>query len=325
MPAPAKQLTAADPTVDTVAAEITRLGFKYRIVPQYDLTLLSEDQRVQVRELRSYAPKDMVERFAVQMDKSAFPPIVVTEDHWLVDGNTRVGACARRRALFHPAIVVDVRWGTASTKQQNELFALAATLNSQGGKQLTDKERKTIASHFLALGWKKDEIARAIGVLPSKLAGIERALKAETRLRTVGMDPEAVGRKLNVLGDNVALSLNHEPYRRVATLTQKADLSAADVKSLVRRVKDTGSDKDALSLLDQVEAENASRIAQRSLTGRGKPPASAILRQHLGVVNKYEGQEAELVERNPDVVPAYTEALRRAISVLTRTLDLQGS
>ena len=148
----------AEPSVIT---EIKRLGFKFYEEAQYDLSRVSVDRRVQVREAKHYAPKDSVARYAIQMAQSKFPPIVMTSDDWIVDGNTRVGAALTREMKFFPAIVLDIAWGTASTKQQNELHALAATLNAQNGVPLTAGEIREVTPKFIALGWKAEQIGRA--------------------------------------------------------------------------------------------------------------------------------------------------------------------
>jgi hypothetical protein len=323
MPAGTRRQTAG-PVTDQVAAEIEALGFRYSAVPQFDLTRLSDEHRIQVRDKKNYAPKDMVERYAAQMASTEFPPIVVTSDFWLVDGNTRTAAAAKRRQMFFPALVLDVAWGSATAKQQDELFALAAALNSRGGKPLESKERREVAARFIALGWKADQIARYIGVPVTRLAGIRRQIEAEARLRKVGTDPATVEKKLNVLGGSTALALNDEPYRQLAALIPAADLTATEADSLARRMKDSGSDSRALALVADTEREMADRIRQTKLTGRGKPPASAMARKFLGNITKYEGREAELVEQNPDAAQLHRETLQRAIDVLQAVLKAQS-
>ena len=72
------------------------VGVKPRLEQEFDLTTIDPDGRVQVRIDKNNAPREMVERFAAQMSFSAFPPIVVTQDARIIDGNTRYRA--RRQA-----------------------------------------------------------------------------------------------------------------------------------------------------------------------------------------------------------------------------------
>jgi hypothetical protein len=47
-----------------------------------------------------------VQRYAVQMRHSTFPPIVVTDDDYIIDGNTRIGAARANGRHDFPAIIV---------------------------------------------------------------------------------------------------------------------------------------------------------------------------------------------------------------------------
>jgi ParB-like chromosome segregation protein Spo0J len=312
------------PAGDAALAEIENLGLSYHRVPEYELNRLSHGKRVQVRDVKAYAPKHMVERYTAQMASSEFPAIVVTSDGWLVDGNTRIAAAAKRRRSTFPAIVLDVAWADASADEQNTLFALAATLNSKGGNPLSPKEQREVARRFIELGWLPAQVAKAIGVPVSRLTAIKRAVAAENKVREVGGDVIAVekAKKLAVLGTTNALSLHSDPYRRVAELAVKADLSSADTDQLVRRVKDATSDARAAKVLDEAEHEMSDRVRQVRLTGKGKPSGPAMARQHFGFFAKYEGLEHQLVETNPDRKASYGEQLDRTIKILQRAQAL---
>jgi NAD kinase len=65
------------------------------------------------------------------------------------------------------------------------------------------------------------------------------------------------------------------------------------------------------------------RIREHSLTGVTKPPVARMLRQHLGFVTKFVGDEAQLVETNDEVIQQHLEALRVAIAVLQAALVAQ--
>ena len=146
--------TPTSPAESKAIVEIERLGFSWTLNAQFPLEDLSAERRVQVRETGHYAPRDAVGRYAVQMAQSAFPPIIVTADGWIVDGNTRIGAALLRGDKFFPAYVLGADWLGGSTKRQSELKALAATLNSQNGTPLTAREIRTQAEQLVALGWK---------------------------------------------------------------------------------------------------------------------------------------------------------------------------
>lgn len=317
--------TSATQTKPSAVVEIERLGFGWTEVAQFDLTRLSPEHRVQVREVTHYAPKETVEQFAIQMGESQFPPIIVTADDWIVDGNTRVGAALRRKAKFFPALVLDVKWGGASTKQLNELVMLAATLNAQGGVRLTAKESRAIAARGIALGWKTEQIGRAIGLAPAGVTAVKKEIEAAAKLQRVGLDSNGMikGASLRALGSKDVLALNDVPFRDLAKLAGDASLNAGEIVSLAKEARKTGSDAGAVTLLTSQRTEMGDRIRERELTGVGKPPASRKLRQHLGFVIHYAGKEQELLETDPKVGSTHVETLTTAVAVLTAVLGMQ--
>jgi hypothetical protein len=317
--------TATAQTNASAIVEIERLGFGWSEVADFDLTRLDVSRRVQVREATHYAPKESVERYAIQMGEVAFPPIVITSDDWIVDGNTRVGAKLKRKEKFSPALVLTVAWEGASTKQQNELLALAATLNATNGMPLTAKETREVAAKFIGLGWKAEQIGRAIGLAPSGVTAVKKEIDAAAKLRKVGMDSNGSlkGASLRALGSKDVLALNEVPFRELATLAADAGLNATEVITTAKAARETGSDTAAVDLIAKERTELGDRIRERQLTGVGKPPMSRQLRQHLGFVTKFAGREQELIETDPKVNPTHVEALTTAVAVLSEVLRMQ--
>lgn len=314
-------------TESTAITEIERLGFKWTEVAQYDLTNVSKDRRVQVREVAHYAPKEAVERYAVMMGQSQFPPVIVTKDHWIIDGNTRVGAALRREMKFFPAIVVDVEWAarTTTSKQKNELVALAATMNANNGTPLTAKEIRTVTSAFIELGWKAEQIARAIGLRPASVTAVKKEIDAAAKLVRVGMDANGSvkGASLRALGAKEVVTLNDIPFRSLATLAADAGMNASEIVTAAKEARQTGSDVEQAAVFENLRTEFGDRIKSRELTGTGRPPASRRLRQFLGNVTKFAGREQELIETDPNVGPLHIETLDKAIAVLTAVREMQ--
>jgi hypothetical protein len=316
-------------------AEAERLGFKCRLEPQYDLTQLSTNgeladpknvRRVQVRELSRYAPKETVQRFAVQMTVTPFPPIVVTRDGWLVDGNTRLGAKVLQKAdMFYPAIVLDVDYEGAARKQQNLLHALAATLNCNGGEQLKTDEIREVSARLIELGWKTEQIARAIGLPQAKVTEVRKETEATERMRRVGLSPngQPKGPSLRALGGKDVQTLTDQPFRELAELSMKAGLNAGEINAAAKDALKTGSEAGQLGVIKTMRAEMEDRIREKDLTGEANSSASRQLRPHLGFVVKFAGSEQELVETYPSAIEAHVERLKSAITVLTEVLRLQ--
>lgn len=318
-------VTSVTPAKSTAVIEIERLGFGWTEVADFDLTRLDTDRRVQVRDISHYAPKESVERYAVQMGESAFPPIVVTSDDWIVDGNTRVGARLLRKEKFCSAIMLDVVWKGASRKQQNELHALAATLNASNGQPLTGKETREVAARLAELGWKTEQIGRAIGLKASSVTQVKKEIEAAAKMKRVGLDPNGSvrGPSLRALGAKEVLALNDVPFKELAGLARDAGLNASEIMGAAKEAKATGSDEGAIGVMTKLRTELGDRIREKKLTGVGKPPVSRQLRQHLGFVTKFAGREHELIETDPKVNVTHVEALTAALAVLGEVLKLQ--
>lgn len=317
-------MPTATATKSAALVEIERLGFGHTEIASFELSRLDTKRRVQVRESEHYAPKERVEQYAIQMAEAIFPPIIVTEDDWVIDGNTRVQASLKRGQKFFPAIVLDVSWGTASSKRKRELAALAATLNAHNGQPLTARERRQVTEDLISLGWKSEQIARAIGVGQGTVTQVKQEIDAVARLKAVGLSNGHMnGASLRALGKQPVMMLNDEPYKELADLAMTAGLNASEINGIAKQAKATGSDQAALESLAQVRAEMGNRIRDHALTGVSKPPMSRQLRQHLGFVNRFAGEEVALIETNRDVIPQHIDAIRVALDVLQKVLDAQ--
>lgn len=312
----------------TIIAEIERLGLTWQLDPQYDLDRLDiVERRIQVRSNEHVAPKDTVSRFAIQMAHSEFPPIVVTEDGWVVDGNTRKEAKRKRGEKFHPAFVLGLEHDTCTAQQRNLLTILGATLNASNGLPLTNTERRKSAEAMIAENWKTEQIARALGIPPNAVVQIKREIDARAKLDRV--DAKVNGSMslpgLRALGTKDALDLNDVPYRDLATLAKDAGLNFNEIRDAAKEIKAIGSDHMAVALVAEKREEMRDRIASHALTGNGRPPNSAILRVRLGYVLAFAGKEAELVERNEAAAEKHVEVLDAAIRILHRVKGLQAS
>ncbi len=310
-----------------IIQEIERLGFGYHENPQFDISNLSPKRRVQVRDSEHYAPKVNVVQFAEQMSMTALPPIVVTSDDYIVDGNTRVGALLLKKHNITPAIVVDVPYEGSSEKVQSELHALAATLNQTGGQRLTPKEIRLVTTKLIGLGWKPEQIGRAIGAKGSTVAQVKREINANSKLQKVGIATAVLQQlkdaSLRALGKDNATGLNNEPFKSLAVLTADAGLTASEISAFADELRDAGSDATALKRLADLRVEMATRIREHALTGAGKPASSRQLRQHLGFLERFEGNAQELVEVNPATAQTHLDKLEQAKTILDAVIQAQ--
>src|SRR3954468_10504131 len=123
------------PGVDRIEEQ----GWKRQIEPTYPIEKLSYDRRVQTRGFGSgrWCPQEERDRIATAMEYTSLPPIIVTKDDWLADGNTRVGAYVKRKIHDVPAIVVDFDWGSATDLERKRLRTAMGAINASHGRPPT--------------------------------------------------------------------------------------------------------------------------------------------------------------------------------------------
>jgi hypothetical protein len=310
-----------------VTRELDRLKIGYVYEPQFPLDRLDLSRRIQVRDSNHYAPKDNVSAMATQMANSPdVPPIVVTSDDWLVDGNTRTGAAKINKAKFLQALVIDKTFEPKTTSERDRMLveALAATFNQQGGQRLTPNEAMRAAIAQINLGWSSAQIGRSLGLKEAQIRSIKQSIDARAKMTKLGLKPETVkGGLQKVLGTSEALALNNQPYRDLALLTRDAGLNVTEVKDTIGKLKEAGSDEAAAILVNDLRSELGNRIHQVSLTGSAAPAHSRQLRQAIGFPAKFEGKEAELVETSKDYMQPHLDMIEKVIGILTTVAELQ--
>jgi hypothetical protein len=119
-----------------------------------------------------------------------------------------------------------------------------------------------------------------------------------------------------------AITLNHGSLRLLAKLAKDASLNQGEIITLAKGVVKAGGDAAAEKFLGEQRVELQERIKNQELTGRGLPPASGQLRQHLGFINKFSGRERLAVERTPALRYQHREAITTAIAVLQNIVEL---
>lgn len=305
-------------------AEIERLGLNYTEVSAFPLEKIDiEKRRIQVRETQHVAPRESVKRFAVQMATTEFPPIVMTGDDYIADGNTRVEAARSRKVTYLPAFVLDP-YATATPQTKQKIEALAATLNCQTGVALTVAERRKAIPGLLSLNWKVEQIRRALGLANAVVSQVKKEIDAKAKLDKLGLEVDAnrEGSFLRGLGAGTVLGLNDKPYYELALLSRDAGLNSKEVAEMARRMREPGSDEGSLEVVARKRRELHDRIIEHGLTGSGKPSNSSILRQRLGYLIRFEGTEDRLVERAPENRRNYIDILTRSKTIIDRVIEL---
>lgn len=299
------------------------LGVTPELVDDYDLVQLDADKRLQVRIDRNTAPREMVERFVYQMGMSKFPPIVVTLDHRIVDGNTRYKAHRAREERYVRALVIPISWDESDPAQRNRLLFLGSALNNSGPKPLDKSERREMVRYGVRMDMTTRELSQWVGVSQPTVDNIKREIRTEDRLNEVGFAADQVKDFADSTKRNLgkAVELHDEPFRELAKLAHDAGLNGEEVSNLGTTLREQRSDELALERIARERETSAQRIADRKAGKSTNPPAAAKLRQALGII-LHQPIEA-MVERNPDKLADHLEQLQHGIAALNQVLELQ--
>lgn len=311
------------PGVDRIEAQ----GWKWHLESIYPIEKLSQDRRVQTRGFGSgrWCPPEERDRIATAMEYNSLPPIIVTRDDWLGDGNTRVGAYVKRKIHDVPAIVVDFDWGTATDLERKRFKTACASINAAHGRPPTKSERRTMVADMLALDYRLELIAGETGVPESQIKAIKQEQLAEQRIEDVGLNinGDLQVSAMRALGKQDAVILHDKPYRELVKVVADAGLASKDVSELVARAKRAGSDEEAVKVFEQAREDAKDQIILRRMTGKVKVPPSRKLRQAMGGVLKWEGQERDVVEVRGELAEEHISMLNRMVAFGQAVLQAQ--
>ena len=308
--------------VDPTALIEAMLGVKPKLEPDFDLTRLDPNERVQIRLDPNNAPKEMVQRFTSQMAFSKFPPIVVTRDPKIVDGNTRYRARTERGERYSGALVIPIDYDTADTDTKVRLHYLGLALNNSNGKALDKVERREMARNAILLGMSTRQIASTVGFPDKVIEALRKEVAAEVKLEELGLDELVIRDAPKRALGGVADKLENELFSGLATLTADAGFNVAEVKAMSTSIKEVGTTELGLERLDREREANAQRIADLKRGGDGHPPASRALMQRLGFING-DREVSAMVETNREKMAEHLAAIETAIARLTEVAELQ--
>ena len=308
-------------TAKPAADLIEKLGFQWELDFEYPTP--DAARRVQIREEAHYVPREMVMRIAAAMARGdKLPPIVVTKDGYLIDGNTRTAAAQHNKYPAVQALVLTDSYEGATEKVERRLRMLGAAFNVRNGKGIDRQEiRKAVEAIGADSTYDGTRIAALIGVTDGTVKSILAEMKARRRADDAGLHLNgSVGAaQLQRLGQ-ASEKLNDEPFRQVASLAQDTGMTAAELREVIRQMYEAKSDDGALAVVEEHRRARREQIAEYRASGKSKPPPAAKLRQRLGFILEYEAKPADLIEHNPDVNGRHRDEIERAIAVLKAVL-----
>jgi hypothetical protein len=310
------------------AAEIERLieavvGVNAELDEQYDRLSIRTDDRVQSRIDKNSAPKFMVERYANQMGEYAFPPVIVTRDGFTVDGNTRNKAREARNERYCSALIIPIDFETADEATKQKLLLLSELVNNMNGLPLFDEERSKMVINMVAMGSSDQEISTKVGVSIKDVRELRDQHKAAQRLKGLGVDPKEFSpRTLRAFGKQKVHSLDDSSYQGVAQLTRDAGMKANEIKALAASLAESGSDE---MKRERLARERQAREPQITALQQGQTIGMFSRRLYSSLQHLLQHPIEAFIERNPEKVEDYIEALEAAQVRLREVVALQSS
>jgi lambda repressor-like predicted transcriptional regulator len=294
----------------------------------YDRNHLLADMTkvVQIRNIKGVARKSKVDHYKTILkpftslrDELTMPPVVFTNDGFLLDGNTRTAAAGALGWMTYPAFVLDFNYVNAPTGLLDQFFELAAVLNLTHGDNLDRASTEDVIARLAKEDSSAADLARRLGVSRGMVQNVLYARTGRLRADRLNISYDVdhisrthmadLGRENDTLTDTV--------FTRLLELSVTGKLSSTEQQAVMRQVRAATTEPAKLELI-------AAELAGRDGITKGratKPRPSAQLRQALGkVINRDPG---ELVETNPASFTAHRQSIRAALDQLTKVLDRQ--
>jgi hypothetical protein len=309
--------------------QLEAYGFKSRYVPAYELAQLSPERRLQVRDshkAEGFANKRLAAQYGNQLKHGVdgWPPIIVTEDKWLVDGNTRTGGCLTVERPVFPALVVEGEYGKMPPAQRFRLESLFGTINQKNGARLSPSELNDYLKHQVRNGATKEQLEQRYGVSQSAISNAQREVRFEKRADEVGYDNDDIKStvKRELARGPIMDNLSNEEFKAFTTLSIDAGLEPKEISETFKEIRAEEPAARA-NKIAQLRQDNEERIVNLQTTGKAAQGNAQQLRRYLGWIVKFTDSPHELIETNPDVIDKHTEAIETAITVLQGVLNAQ--
>ena len=212
----------------------------------FPLTRLKIEDAVQIRTETHRAPKGTVDQYVTHMKHGAiFPPIVVSTNGMLVDGNARVDACRLQNRKTFPAYKVKF-------PQLGMAKMIGAALNQMGGDRLSDEEIVVAAEAMMGENYPDEAIARTLGRSISHVRNVRRDRAFREAADRLGLGDVKVPKQMQ----RILAGIQHdEPFKATVELVKRTNPAAKDVAALVNQIEKTRSDAEALATIQTTETQ----------------------------------------------------------------------
>src|SRR5262245_43104862 len=283
----------------------------FELDQQFPIARVKVETAVQIREEAHRAPSSTVDQYFTHMKHGAiFPPVVVSSNGLLVDGNTRLEAARRNGLKTFPAYKVKFpHLGMAKM--------IGAALNQMGGDRLTDEEIVTAAEAMMAEQYGDEAIARTLGRSVSHVRNVRRDRMFRQSAERTGVANLTVPKA----AQRILAGIQHdEPFKAAVEVVSRAKPSAKDISTLVNKIEQTRSDADALATIRTIESQWGPLAGpppnQKSVS---RTKAKAALKHVRALLELAEAQPIEVVQADDQEA---AEVWRRLSTVSAQVVAL---
>ena len=167
------------------------------------------------------------------------------------------------------------------------------------------------------------EISTKVGVSIKDVRELRDQHRAAQRLKGLGVDPDELSsRTLRAFGKQKVHSLDDPSYQGVAELTRDAGMKANEVKALAATLAESGSDE---MRRERLARERQAREPQITALQQGQTIGMYARRLHQALQFLLKHPIEAFIERNPEKIEDYVEAIEAAQRRLREVVALQTS
>jgi hypothetical protein len=272
----------------------------------------AETGETQVRMPEHRAPRETVEEFTTQMrgqlllGRVTFPPLVLTHNGRLIDGNTRKAAATRNGLEVFPVYLVRL-------PRTDFGPMIGAALNQMGGKRLTAEEAYAAAERMMREEYADEAIARTLGRSVQMVRNYRRERRYRDAADRTGVAALTVSRSAQ---RHLADVTHDEPFKAAVELVASAKAAPRDVQELVQDVSSARSERQELEIVDEYRKKwkPAGPPPQRTTPTRAATAAARKVDAVLAI--KAPASELAPASLRADLEPKWQQLRDRADQVL---------
>lgn len=301
------------------ASRIELLGFRWRFLEDAHLADIS--RRVQVRDITALAPHNEVARYAQALKRGdLMPPVILTKDLYLVDGNTRTEAARKANWSYFPAFVLDEKFQEAPEALLKRFITLGAASNLTHGRGMSRENIAMVIAAVMTPGEPAKDVAAKLHIPVSTVSSVLNVQKAKDKLTSLGVDTSDESRltpsHLRTIGGQ--LPRYTDPVLvKYAELIRDGQLTTTDARALGKRLTEAGTEEEKLDLILNERGARRDIISGQS----SKPQPSAKLRQTLGFL--LGSTPGDMIEFNHEMRSQHRRILYDAVDQLNKVIAAQ--